>query len=179
MPTAEPHSKMPLRERVRGLCAVAAVLFGFCVPISLVWFIAGLRDLESARASVTWPRVPAVITQSYFADVSPRQLDIEYAYSVGGAPYRARRVMFSGVISKAHAREFVARFPPGAKVEAIVDPADPAHAALLAGPQPGSYQPLAMALVMWCLLVVALLTRWLLRPRVKSTPDSPAAPVPA
>lgn len=133
-------------DTTRFLIGVVLSFVGVAAAVNGV--IQGRRRSAAAR----WPSVPGKIlasevkvemkqwsgaeggteTQTTF---TPR---VRYAYDAGGQRRESERI-FAAVgtvdVKEAPARALVARYPAGADVRVLVDPADPATAALEAGAQ--------------------------------------------
>jgi hypothetical protein len=118
----------------RGCAVVAFGIFalagaGFLIPFA----IPASRLVRSAH----WEKVPATIlwsgVGSHSGDKgSTYSVDVLYEYDHGGARYRANRYdFFSGSSSGVESKEQeVAAIPPGARVDAWLDPADASNAVL-------------------------------------------------
>lgn len=98
------------------------------------------RDLRAALASLSWPRVAAIITVSEVkrhsdTDGTSYEARIEFAYNVDGRSYvgDSLRVGFPFNASKRWAASMVSRYPRARGVEVAVDPANPAVAVLEPG----------------------------------------------
>jgi hypothetical protein len=131
---AAPRSQRQGKGAGRG-CAVAAfglfALFGagFLIPFA----IPAVRRVASAD----WARVPATILWSGVGahsddDGTTYSVDVLYEYDHGGERFRGNRYRFFGGSSSGEEgkRRVVERLPPGARVDAWVDPEDPSRAVL-------------------------------------------------
>ncbi|HEV8240287.1 MAG TPA: DUF3592 domain-containing protein [Thermoanaerobaculia bacterium] len=118
----------------RGCAAAAFSLFAIFGGGFLLFFV-----VPAMRALVSrgWELVPATIVWSGVGehsgdDSTTYSVDVLYEYEHGGRKWRSNRYHFmsgssSGEESK---QEVVARLPPGARVDAWVDPRDPSNAVL-------------------------------------------------
>lgn len=97
-----------------------------------------LRALAAARASLSWPQVPARILKSeavrFQSTSQHRSLFVEYEYAVDGRPYTGRRGAFYTLLgSEALALE--AEHARSPEVRVYVNPRDPSESTLIAGPR--------------------------------------------
>lgn len=123
----------------------------------IAWTVYGaIRENESnirnADASLTWPSVKGRVTETRLdASRKPKAKTtdytalITYTYSVNGQSYTANRIRFGaeGENTRESQQSVLNRFPEGARVDVLYDPANPAIATLLTGraayQQAGSY----------------------------------------
>jgi len=130
----------------------AGLLFiAFGLGFSLVYALPFLRSFRTRR----WPCVTGRIYQarvkaSYNITERERHYkpDIRYEYQVAGKTYRSHRL---GIYARSgagyvFATDAMERYPEGSKVNVYYDPADPADAVLIQGPE---YQALVGALIPW------------------------------
>lgn len=102
---------------------------GFLIPFAI--------PLARKASSSDWEKVPATIVWSGVGahssdDGATYSVDVLYEYGFGRERYRANRYRFFGGSSSGTTgkQEVVARLPPGARVDAWVDPDDPSSAVL-------------------------------------------------
>src|SRR5262249_3071839 len=104
--------------------------------------VLGVGELREARASLSWPSVPAVIERS---DAGAREGCITFSYRVAGQAYTATTVLLREEEIKIGERRpscregVVRRYPAGMAVVAWYDPKKPAYAILEPGPNIGTY----------------------------------------
>ena len=120
----------------RGAVAFCVVFAGVGVAVLWGFFVPELLRLRAARS---WPAVPATVVSSRVlkADSGGEggptyTADVLYEYEFAGRAYRSNRYDgFDGSTSGRSAkRAIVRRHPPGRRVTAYVDPADPVVAVL-------------------------------------------------
>jgi hypothetical protein len=110
---------------------VLALIFLIIFPFALykAW-----KNVQTARASTSWPTVPGIITGSETAKVMfRRQPRITYSYSVNGAPFTSQRVSFAGGYKPKDVDPVLNRYPVGGEVRVAHDPQNPAEATLETG----------------------------------------------
>ncbi len=128
-----PRSR-PSAKGGRGCAAAALSLFAIFGGAFLLFFVV---PMMRKLASYDWETVPATIIWSGVGehsgdDGSTYSVDVLYEYEHGGRKWRANRYHFMSGSSSGQAgkQEAVARLPPGARVDAFVDPRDPSSAVL-------------------------------------------------
>ena len=133
-----------------------ALIFFIAFPFL---FISARKKITAARASVTWPSVPGVITASVRGRRMLRQQpQIAYSYAVNGQPLIGNKTTFSGAVLPKETDAYLARYPVGQPVNVFYSPANPAEAVL----EPGSdktleQQPRILLICFVVLLVVNIL----------------------
>lgn len=118
----------------RGCAAAAFSLFAIFGGAFLLFFVI---PIVRKLASFDWEVVPATIVWSGVGehsgdDSTTYSVDVLYEYEHGGRKWRSNRYHFMSGSSSGEAgkQEVVARLPPGARVDAFVDPHDPSAAVL-------------------------------------------------
>jgi hypothetical protein len=110
---------------------VLALIFLIVFPFALykAW-----KNVQMARASVSWPTTTGKITVSETAKVMfRRQPRITYSYSANGAPCVSQRVSFAGGYRPKEVDAILSRYPVGRDVTVAHDPQKPAEATLETG----------------------------------------------
>lgn len=107
--------------------------------VALALLALGIRGLRRLANISSWPLVDATVVSRGVDELHPEKEQggpthrptLVYSYTIDGRSYRSSRM---GVTSNAFdffseqaAQAFLARYPPGSKVEIRVSPADPAY----------------------------------------------------
>jgi hypothetical protein len=131
-----------------GWLAVGRGFAGLFAVIGFAVLLYGRRAMRLARESVGWPTVEAQVIRSIVEEQvstarSPSGVletivsyfpEVEYEYDVEGITYTSSRILFVRVnYPKEQAEAVVARYAPGSKVTAYVDPRNPRLAVLEPG----------------------------------------------
>ena len=128
-----------------------ALIFLIIFPFALykAW-----KNVQMAKASVSWPTTTGKITASQTAKVMfRRQPRITYSYSVNGAPFTAQRISFAGGYRPKDVDPILARYPVGSEVTVAHDPQHPTEAALETGANKQVTAQLRILLICFVLVV--------------------------
>jgi hypothetical protein len=130
-----------------------ALIFLIIFPFALykAW-----QNVQTAKASTSWPTTPGRVTASDTVKVMfRRQPRIAYSYSVNGAPFTSQRVSFAGGYKPRDVDPILARYPVGSEVIVAHDPLKPAEATLETG---ANKQVTAQVRILWVcfILIVAV-----------------------
>jgi hypothetical protein len=125
------------------------LLFCYLFPGALILtggltLFLGLREMEAAQTSTTWPTVSGTVKSSDIDwsnnDSDDHQRDsafakVVYTYQVAGHLHTSDKVLYGdyGSSDSSHADSIVSQYAPGQAVTVHYDPADPSTAVL----QPG------------------------------------------
>ncbi len=114
----------------------------FVITGAVILFF-GVRQMQRASASQTWPSVPGVVTVAELGkqigndenDSTSYRADISYDYVVDDASYINGAIQFGQVSSSdpSVARAILKRYAVGQAVEVYYNPANPAQAVLEPG----------------------------------------------
>ncbi len=128
--------------------AAGALLFGGLGVLGLALWLLSFADLWQGWRSQRWPVVDGVVVSSRAVELSPWRgsrptwrAELVYRYTAPGqAPreHQASRQAFGEIATpdrEAVLQDLATRFAPGAALRVHVNPADPAEAVLLPGPQ--------------------------------------------
>ncbi|NJD09854.1 MAG: DUF3592 domain-containing protein [Gemmatimonadetes bacterium] len=136
---------MPRESHVVEWIAIGLSAGFFALMGGLV-LVSGIKDVWRAAASLHWPRVPAEVVRSEVTSEASRDSDgatntmyraqLLLAYEVNGQHYTTGRIRFgeslgSGDPSEPEMQRL--RYPEGARVSVVYDPADPAVASARPG----------------------------------------------
>ena len=127
-----------------------AILLGAAIVGGIGLLDMGLKNLEQARASTTWPTAAGHIvsakliehdeTNDEGEDTTYYSTQVSYAYAVNGISYTGQRISFgsgSGVPGDPHpAQSTITLYPPGTAVTVYYDPENPQEALLEPGENP-------------------------------------------
>jgi uncharacterized protein DUF3592 len=130
------------------------------------------KNVQTAKASTSWPTITGKITASETAKVMfRRQPRITYSYSVTGAPFSSQRVSFAGGYKPKEVDSVLARYPVGAEVTVAHDPQNPAEATLETGATKQVTAQVRILLLCFILVVaVNILSFWMKSLNRKSGP---------
>lgn len=94
-----------------------------------------------AQASLSWPKADGRVISVEPDQSSQRRagpsLHFRYEYTVSGKRFEGTQLTAGEVIETARLTEFSLQFPAGKEVKVSYDPANPSHAVLVPGPNPG------------------------------------------
>jgi hypothetical protein len=128
-----------------------ALIFLIIFPFALykAW-----QNVQTAKASVSWPTTTGTITGSETAKVMfRRQPRITYSYAVNGAPFTSQRVSFAGGYKPKEVDPILAQYPVGGEVRVAHDPQNPREATLQTGSNKQVTAQVRLLLVCFILVV--------------------------
>jgi hypothetical protein len=106
-------------------------LFSYAVAFGLLgWFYSSYRMAQRARE---WPVAHgSVVSTAAEVDEGTTTIEIAYEFQVGGVTHRGRRLRFGGgpYYRQRTVDAILARYPKGAQVQVLYDPAKPDNCAL-------------------------------------------------
>ncbi len=113
---------------------------GIFIAVGLALILFGLQRAERAHASSRWPKADGIIRLSAVRRSTNKngisyQANLEYTYTVSGAPYSGDRVSFSqyGTGNAKHAQSIVDRYPSKRTVKVSFEPGHPELSVLETG----------------------------------------------
>jgi hypothetical protein len=142
-----------LKGQLRPPSRATRLLFCYLFPGSLILtggltIFLGLREIEAAQGSKTWPTVSGTVKSSGidWSDDDTRHSDsayarVSYTYEVGGFLHTSDKVLYGdyGSSDTSHADSIASRYKPGQVVAVYYDPADPSAAVLQPGVNGGCF----------------------------------------
>jgi hypothetical protein len=150
-----------LDDRRDHLNTVLALIFLIIFPFALykAW-----KNVQMAKASVSWPTTTGRITRSETAKVMfRRQPRITYSYSVNGAPYASQRISFAGGYRPKEVDPVLTRYPVGGEVTVAHDPQNPREATLETGANKQVTAQVRILLICFILVVAVNILSFFMR----------------
>ncbi|SRR5258708_3651540 len=138
-----------------GLAVVAVLLIA-----RGTWGLRRLADISS------WPEVDATVIapgldEFPHSDGPTHRPKLTYSYTIDGKTYRSSRLGITAdafdIFSRESAQAFLARFPPGSRVEVRVSPDDPSFAVIEEGAPQRKRSHFTALVVSGCLIVCCVI----------------------
>ncbi|MGB4270391.1 MAG: DUF3592 domain-containing protein [Spirochaetota bacterium] len=138
----------------------------FFLIFGLVVTLAGIKMINEAKESLSWPHTEGVIVTSHMdkryvkGQGYQHFANITYEFEVGGEKYRGSQISFKNL--DIPDEELLRLYPLGKKVKVYYDPDDPSYSLLEPGISIQTYTALFIGIV---LLVVAISTAIFYKPK--------------